>query len=109
MILGKEQERLKEEAEAAAAAAQRLEHVLSAVARAHAEPLRHADWLGRGGGQKAALLGSLLPPMHALSQCALHTAPPCPCLGAFPGHHHHHPSSPAPPAAWRRYTGCTAS
>ncbi|PRW56706.1 septin and tuftelin-interacting 1-like protein 1 [Chlorella sorokiniana] len=39
VILGKEQERLKEEAEMAAAAADRMEQVLAAVGRAQAEPL----------------------------------------------------------------------
>ncbi len=40
VILGKEQERLKEEADMAAAAAQRMEQVLAAVGRAQSEPLR---------------------------------------------------------------------
>lgn len=40
VILGKEQERLREEAEMAAAAAERMEQVLAAVGRAQAEPLR---------------------------------------------------------------------
>ncbi|KAI7842892.1 hypothetical protein COHA_003404 [Chlorella ohadii] len=39
VILGKEQERLKEEADMAAAAAQRMEQVLAAVGRAQSEPL----------------------------------------------------------------------
>lgn len=70
VILGKEQERLKEEAEAAAAAAERLEHVLSAVARAHAEPLRcacrgAAPWARLGGrrGQRRFVCSCI----HAVS------------------------------------------
>jgi hypothetical protein len=40
VILGKEQARLQEEAEAAAAAAERMEEVLAAVGRAQSEPMR---------------------------------------------------------------------
>ena len=40
VILGKEQARLQEEAEAAAAAAERMEEVLAAVSRAQSEPMR---------------------------------------------------------------------
>lgn len=107
VILGKEQERLEEEARLAAAAAERLEAVLAAVARAANEPLRWAAVLLVSPTNPVAL------PLWCWPACAKQAgAAPCGrlCGGLWPPalpHRHHLLSSsahpPAPVCACRRY------